>query len=102
MSSDSCATVVDMHHIDVPGDRVRLPEAAEGTATVVRRYAKERAVVLHPNDFHRLSELDAFIAAAAALPALPLSDLAIRLHGEAETPSASVTDPVALRALLAG
>lgn len=89
-----------MNAVIVASDRVRVPEPKPGTATAVHRYDTERAFVLHPDDFHRLTALESFVAAAVALPPLELSDAALAAHRDESAPGESVTDPDALKALL--
>ncbi len=89
-----------METVVVPSDRVRFPELRPGTATVVHRYDKERAFVLHPADFHRLAALDELAASALALPSFELSAAAVAAHREESASGESVTDPRALKALL--
>ncbi|MGH2947092.1 MAG: hypothetical protein ACRDPC_12680 [Solirubrobacteraceae bacterium] len=83
----------------VPGDRVRIPDQRAGTATVISRYRKERAVLIHPDDFHRLQALEAFISAVIATESLEFSDTAIAAHRSEETPGAPITDPAQLAEL---
>lgn len=78
-----------------------MPEVKAGTATAVRRYDKERAYVLHPDDFRRLTALEDLAAATLALPPIELTDAAIAAQREEETPSeTTITDPDLLRKLL--
>jgi len=44
-----------LHESPVPASTVRVPHPEPGTATIVRRYREDRAVVLHP-DYARLVE----------------------------------------------
>lgn len=37
---------------------------------MISRYGKERAMLIHPDDFHRLDELDRMLAEVAELPSL--------------------------------
>lgn len=89
-----------MDTVEVSGDKARLPPVVTGTVTRISRYGKERAYVLHPDDFHRLTELESLAAAALRLPALTVSDTAASAHLDEDTPGASLTDPTALKALL--
>lgn len=89
-----------MDTTSVAGDEVRIPALTPGVATAVRRYDQERAFVLHPEDYHRLAALEELVAAATALPALELSETAVRAHIEESSPGRSVTDPAKLKALL--
>jgi hypothetical protein len=96
------ATVQHVNTQVVPSDQVRFPELHPGTATAVHRYDKERAFVLHPDDFHRLAALDELAAGALALPSFELSAAAVNAHHEESTPGRSLTDPRELKALLGG
>lgn len=84
----------------IPSDQVRVPAVSAGVAAAVRRYDKERAFVLHPDDFHRLTALEDLAATVLELPLIELSAAAIDAHREETGPETSVTDPVALKALL--
>jgi hypothetical protein len=101
MSSD-IAIVQRMDTEVVPSDQVRFPRLRPGTATAVHRYDKERAFVLHPDDFHRLAALDELAVSALGLPSFELSAAAVNAHHEESTPGRSVTDPHALKSLLDG
>lgn len=95
MSVDICDSIGRMA-LDVQvvaGDRVRIPEQRPGTATVISRYRKERAVLVHPDDFHRFQALDDFISAAIAAEPLELTDAAIAAHHAEERPGTPITDP---------
>jgi hypothetical protein len=83
----------------IKGNAVRVPRTDPGEATVIERYGKERAIVLHPDDFHRLLELEQLAEDAAALEPIELSDEAIRAHREEGTPGEAVTDPAVLAQL---
>ena len=37
------------------GNQVRVPEPVQGEVTVISRYGKERAMVIHPNDSHQVA-----------------------------------------------
>ncbi len=78
------------------GNEVRVPDPVQGEAAVISRYGKERAIVLHPSDFHRLTELEQLLGAAAELDPIELSDEAIRAHREEDAPGEPVTDPAIL------
>lgn len=91
-----------MQTVTIPSGRVRLPEVTAGVATVVRRYDKERAYVLHPDDFRRLAALEELAAAALATPRIHLSDAALAAHRDEDTAGPTITDPAALHALLDG
>ncbi|MGH2871381.1 MAG: hypothetical protein ACRDL5_02850 [Solirubrobacteraceae bacterium] len=78
------------------GNEVRVPDPVQGEAAVISRYGKERAIVIHPSDFHRLTELEQMLSAAAALDPIELSYEAIRAHRDEDSPGVPVTDPAAL------
>ena len=77
----------------------RVPKVPRGKAIVYTRYGREQSVVLHPEDFHRLVELDeALNELAEHRPAL--SDLARQAHALEDTPGESVENPAEIKALL--
>lgn len=80
----------------ISGSQVRVPDPVPGEAAVISRYGKERAIVIHPSDFHRLAALERLIGTAAALDPIELSDEAILAHREEGAPGDSVTDPAVL------
>jgi len=76
----------------------RVPAPKPGHAIVVTRYQEERAVVVHPDDFRRLIELD---RALDSLPPVVPSDIALLAHEIEDTPAGNaIEDPDELRALL--
>jgi len=83
----------------VSGNEVRIPDPHAGEVTVISRYGKERAMLVHPDDFHRLDELDRMLAEAAELPSLEPTHQALRAHLEESTPGEPITDPAALAEL---
>ncbi len=80
----------------VGGNEVRIPDPEAGEATVISRYGKERAMLIHPDDFHRLNDLDRFLEDASALEPITLSAEAVRAHVEEGTPGEPITDPAVL------
>ena len=77
----------------------RVPAVPVGTALVFTRYDEEKAVVLHPQDFHRLSALDHDLEELASdRPAL--SELVLEAHALEDTPGTAVEDPDEIKALL--
>jgi PHD/YefM family antitoxin component YafN of YafNO toxin-antitoxin module len=80
----------------VNGNEVRIPEPEPGEVTVVSRYGRERAVLVHPADFHRLDELDQLLSTASQLEPVAMSPDALRAHREEDTPSEPITDPALL------
>jgi hypothetical protein len=70
-----------------------------GTALVFTRYDEEKAVVLNPQDFHRLSALDQDLEELASDRPV-LSQLAVKAHALEDTPGAPVEDPSQIKALL--
>lgn len=83
----------------VSGKQVRIPDPEAGEVTVVSRYGKERAMLIHPDDFQRLDELDRLLADASELPESAPSREALRAHRDAGTPGEAITDPAALAEL---
>lgn len=83
----------------IKSNQARVPRTDPGQATVIERYGKERAIVLHPEDFHRLLELEQLAQDAARLKPLTLSEEAIRAHREEDAPGQPLTDPSVLAEL---
>jgi hypothetical protein len=77
----------------------RVPSVPAGTALVFTRYDEEKAVVLNPQDFHRLHALDHDLEEVSALQP-QLSELAVRAHEIEDRPGAPVEDPDEIKALL--
>lgn len=91
-----------MHTEAITGDQVRIPDATVGTATAIQRYGKARAYLLHPDDFHRLSALDALVTSALVLDPITFSEAAARAHADESTATGSaITDPQLLDTLFA-
>jgi len=88
-----------MDTVRIPGDRVRVPNLRPGTAAAVHRYDKERAFMLHPDDFHRLTALEELAAAALAISPIEFSEVAVEAHRDESTPGQSIIDPDELLAL---
>ena len=86
-----------MRRID--SNRTRIPPTTPGEVTVIERYGKARAIVLHPDDFHRMLEVERLAEDAARLAPLTLSEEAIRAHREEDAPGDPVTDPSILAEL---
>jgi hypothetical protein len=91
--------------VNIPSNAVRLPEPVQGTATVVDRYRRPQAVVLHPSDFERLVQ-DGKLADSLGRPdpLPPPTALARKAHLHVDTPGAeapALEDGDALEALLA-
>ena len=77
----------------------RVPSVPPGKAIVFTRYDEEKAVVLNPQDFHRLSALDHDLDELASdRPAL--SELALKAHVLEDTPGMPIEDPEKIKALL--
>lgn len=77
----------------------RVPTVPPGTALVFTRYQEEKAVVLHPRDFRRLSAL-AHDLDVVSSDRPPLSDLALKAHALEDRPGTAIEDPDEIRALL--
>ena len=77
----------------------RVPSVSPGRAIVYTRYDEEKAVVMNPQDFHRLAAIDEALAEITAeRPAM--SDLALRAHELEDTPGQAIEDPTEIKALL--
>ena len=77
----------------------RVPSVPAGTALVFTRYDEEKAVVLNPQDFHRLSALDRDLEEISSDRPL-LSELALKAHALEDAPGTAIEDPDAIKALL--
>jgi hypothetical protein len=77
----------------------RVPSVPVGTALVFTRYDEEKAVVLNPQDFHRLRALDHDLEELAGTHAT-LGDLALKAHEIEDRPGTPVEDPDEIKALL--
>ena len=77
----------------------RVPAVPVGTALVFTRYDEEKAVVLHPQDFRRLSVLDHDLEELSS-DRPPLSELALEAHALEDRPGTPVEDPGEIKALL--
>jgi hypothetical protein len=80
----------------IAGNEVRIPDPSPGEATVISRYGRERAVLVHPTDFHRLNDFDRLLAEVSLLGPIAPSQDAIRAHREEDTPGEPITDPALL------
>lgn len=56
-------------------------------------------MLIHPVDFHRLSDFDRLLAEVARLEPIALSPDAIRAHREEDTPGEPITDAALLTEL---
>lgn len=83
----------------VSGNEVRIPDPEAGEATVISRYGNERAMLIHPEDFHRLNEFDRLLDEVSQLTPIALSGEAARAHVEEGTPGEPITDPAVLAQL---
>jgi PHD/YefM family antitoxin component YafN of YafNO toxin-antitoxin module len=81
------------------GNEVRVPDPVPGEATVISRYGKERAIVIHPSDFNRLNQVEELLTVAATLEPIALSEDAVRAHAEEGAPGEPITDPAVLAEL---
>lgn len=77
----------------------RVPSVPAGKALVFTRYDEEKAVVMNPQDFRRLSALDHDLEELASDP-LALTELALKAHALEDTPGTPVEDPNEIKALL--
>ena len=77
----------------------RVPIAAPGAAIMITRYGKDHAVVVHPHDFRRLSDLAHDLAVATSHKAPP-SDLALKAHALEDRAGEPLENVAAIRSLL--
>jgi hypothetical protein len=80
----------------VSGNEVRIPDPQPGEVTVISRYGKDRAMLVHPTDFGRLNDLDQLLVEVSRIEPITLSEDAIRAHREEDTPGKPITDPALL------
>jgi hypothetical protein len=80
----------------IGGNDVRIPDPAPGEVSVISRYGRERAMLLHPSDFHRLNDFDRLLAEVSKAEPIAPSPDAMRAHREEDTPGEPITDPVLL------
>jgi hypothetical protein len=69
----------------------RVPAVPPGTAIVFTRYDQEKAVVVNPEDFRRLSALDHDLEALAA-DRPTFSGLALEAHVIEDTPGTPIEE----------
>jgi hypothetical protein len=80
----------------VSGNAVRIPDPEPGEVTVISRYGRERAMLIHPTDFHRLQDLDRLLGVVSGLDSAVPSPDALAAHREEDTPGKPLTDPAQL------
>jgi hypothetical protein len=80
----------------VSGNEVRIPDPQPGEVTVISRYGKDRAMLVHPTDFGRLNDLDQLLVEVSRIEPITLSEDTIRAHREEDTPGKPITDPALL------
>lgn len=101
MSYNMCyrGCVTGLTHERRDSSEARVPPVPVGTALVITRYGEEKAVVLNPHDFLRLSALDRDLEELTSdRPAL--SPLALEAHAVEDTPGTPVENPAQIKALL--
>jgi hypothetical protein len=97
LSSDTdIVSAVALARRQVSGNQVRVPDPAPGEATVISRYGRERAVLIHPADFHRFDDFDQLLSEVSRLEPPALGHEAVRAHREEDTPGAPIVDPAVL------
>jgi hypothetical protein len=78
------------------GNEVRVPDPQPGEVAVISRYGKERAMLVHPVEFHRLNDFDRLLADLSQTEPIALSPDALRAHREEDTPGEPITDAALL------
>jgi hypothetical protein len=77
----------------------RVPTVAPGEAIIYTRYDREKSVVMNPEDFHRLADLDRDLAVLVS-GRIRMSDLALEAHLHESTPGTAIEDPAEIEAIL--
>jgi hypothetical protein len=77
----------------ISGNEVRVPDLEPGEVAVISRYGKERAMLIHPTDFHRMDDFDRLLAEVSRLDPIAMSPDAIDAHREEDTPGEPIVDP---------
>jgi hypothetical protein len=80
----------------VSGNEVRIPDPQPGEVTVISRYGKDRAMLVHPTDFGRLNDLDQLLVEVSRIEPITLSEDAVRAHREEDTPGEPITNAALL------
>lgn len=88
---------IDREHRE--SSTARVPSVPPGKAIVYTRYAEEKTVVMNPQDFHRLAELDEALAELTA-DRPGMSELALRAHELEDAPGTAIEGPAEIKALL--
>lgn len=78
----------------------RVPAISPGKALIFTRYGEERGVVMNPDDFHRLAELDEALADVASSGRPRMSDLVLEARMLEDEPGQPLEEPSAIKALL--
>lgn len=63
---------------------------------MISRYGKERAILVHPSDFHRLNDFDHLLAELSRTEPIALSPDALSAHRKEDTPGKPITDAAML------
>jgi PHD/YefM family antitoxin component YafN of YafNO toxin-antitoxin module len=77
----------------------RVPVVQPGKAIVVTRYDEEKAVVVHPDDFRRLTALERDLEDIASTRP-EMSDLALKALALEDVPGSPIEDPEQIKSLL--
>jgi len=84
----------------VASNQVRIPTPERGTAVHVTRYGRGQSVILHPDDFGRLRQLDELADRASRLKPLRFTEAGRRAHFEEDRSAGEpIEDPEILRRL---
>jgi hypothetical protein len=85
---------------EIASNEVRVPVPKRGTALRVMRYGKDQSVVLHPDDYGRLAELDDLVARASRLKPFRFTEAGRKAHFEEDRSAGEpIEDPEILHRL---
>jgi PHD/YefM family antitoxin component YafN of YafNO toxin-antitoxin module len=78
----------------------RVPSVRRGRAVVVTRYNRERSVIVNPDDFRRLAELEDALDVIFSDDRMGMTELAAKAQRLEDSPGAPVEDPDRIKKLL--
>jgi len=78
----------------------RVPAVSPGRAIIVTRYDEEKAVILNPEDFHRLVALEDALEEIVLADRPRMSEPVLEAHRIEDEPSGALEDAAGIKALL--
>jgi hypothetical protein len=94
---------MNLSHRTVLSDSVRVPQVERGEVVLVGRYSHDtpKAAIVNPEDLAMLEDANKILNDIQAALAVPVDDLAERVHFDEDRPHGdAITDPARIRALL--